>query len=231
MAPLYQHFLLLLSILACLSAALKFEIQAQPSGVRPRCIRNFVAKDTLVVVTATVSGTKGDGQRVNILEGHWWTIRNRELTAGLQIRDGLGNDYGRPKNVVGESRTAFTSHADGAFDVCFENILDDGKHYGLTRVVELDVEIGADARDWSAIQAAEKLKPLEMELRRVEAITEEVVNEMEYLRRREQRLRDTNESTNERVKFFAIAVMVTLIAVGSWQVIYLRSYFRSKHLI
>lgn len=214
MAPLYQHFLLLLSILACLSAALKFEIQAQPSGVRPRCIRNFVSKDTLVVVTATVSGTKGDGQRVNIL-----------------IRDGLGNDYGRPKNVVGESRTAFTSHADGAFDVCFENILDDGKHYGLTRVVELDVEIGADARDWNAIQAAEKLKPLEMELRRVEAITEEVVNEMEYLRRREQRLRDTNESTNERVKFFAIAVMVTLVAVGSWQVIYLRSYFRSKHLI
>ncbi|KAF8427005.1 emp24/gp25L/p24 family/GOLD-domain-containing protein [Tirmania nivea] len=214
MAPLYHHLLLLLSIFACLSAALKFEIQAQPSGVRPRCIRNFVAKDTLVVVTATVSGTKGDGQRVNI-----------------HIRDGLGNDYGRPKNVVGESRTAFTSHADGAFDVCFENILDDGKQYGPTRVVELDVEIGADARDWNAIQAAEKLKPLEMELRRVEAITEEVVNEMEYLRRREQKLRDTNESTNERVKFFAIAVMVTLIAVGSWQVIYLRSYFRSKHLI
>jgi len=214
MARLYQHLLLLLSLFTFLSTALKFEIQAQPSGVRPRCIRNFVARDTLVVVTATVSGTKGDGQRVNI-----------------HIRDGLGNDYGRPKNVVGESRTAFTSHADGAFDVCFENILDDGQHYGPTRTVELDVEIGADARDWNAIQAAEKLKPLEMELRRVEAIVGEVVNEMEYLRRREQRLRDTNESTNERVKFFAIAVMVTLVSVGSWQVIYLRSYFRSKHLI
>lgn len=68
-----------------------------------------------------------------------------------------------------------------------------------------------------------------MELRRVEAIVGEVVNEMEYLRRREQRLRDTNESTNERVKFFAVAVMVTLVAVGSWQVIYLRSYFRYVH--
>lgn len=56
----------------------------------------------------------------------WWKTSRWELTTGLQIRDGLGNDYGRPKNVVGESRTAFTSHADGAFDVCFENILDDG---------------------------------------------------------------------------------------------------------
>jgi len=186
MAWLYQHLLLLLSVFGVLSTALKFDLQAVPSGTaKSRCIRNFVARYTLVVVTATVSGTKGDGQRVNI-----------------HIRDGLGNDYGRPKNVVGESRTAFTSLGDGAFDVCFENILDNGQPYGATRSIELDVEIGADARDWNAIQAAEKLKPLEMELRRVEAIVGEVVNEMEYLRRREQRLRDTNESTNDRVKFF-----------------------------
>lgn len=50
-----------------LASALKFEIHAQPQGhVTPRCIRNFVGGDTLVVVTARVSGNKGDGQRVNI---------------------------------------------------------------------------------------------------------------------------------------------------------------------
>jgi hypothetical protein len=69
--------------------------------------------------------------------------------------------------------------------------------------VELDIDIGADARDWSAIQAAEKLKPVETELRRIEETVNEIVNEMEYLRLREQKLRDTNESTNERVKWFA----------------------------
>ena len=57
--------------------------------------------------------------------------------------------------------------------------------------------------DWSAIQAAEKLKPVETELRRIEETVNEIVNEMEYLRLREQKLRDTNESTNERVKWFA----------------------------
>jgi hypothetical protein len=35
----------------------------------------------------------------------------------------MGNDYGRPKDVYGENRYAFTSHADAAFDVCFENVL------------------------------------------------------------------------------------------------------------
>ena len=61
----------------------------------------------------------------------------------------------------------------------------------------------------------------------------EVVNEMEYLRAREQKLRDTNESTNERVKWFAFGTMGMLIGLGAWQVVYLRAYFRfvSSYLI
>ena len=94
------------------------------------------------------------------------------------------------------------------------------------RPVELDVEIGADARNWSAIQAAEKLKPVETELRRIEELVAEIVTEMEYLRAREHKLRDTNESTNERVKWFAFMTMGMLVALGGWQVVYLRAYFR-----
>jgi len=94
------------------------------------------------------------------------------------------------------------------------------------RHVELDIDIGADAKDWSAIQAGEKLKPVEAELRRIEEVVGEIVQEMDYLREREQKLRDTNESTNERVKWFAIGTMGMLIGLGVWQVIYLRAYFR-----
>ena len=100
-----------------------------------------------------------------------------------------------------------------------------------TRHVELDIDIGADAKDWSAIQAGEKLKPIEAELRRIEEVVGEIVGEMDYLRGREQKLRDTNESTNERVKWFALSTMGVLVGLGAWQVVYLRSYFRSKHLI
>lgn len=95
-----------------------------------------------------------------------------------------------------------------------------------SRHIELDIDIGADARDWSAIQAQEKLKPVETELRRIEELVSEIVNEMDYLRTREQKLRDTNESTNERVKWFAFGTMGMLIGLGAWQVVYLRAYFR-----
>jgi hypothetical protein len=57
----------LLFLLTCVEA-LKFDVEAYPRGDRrgERCIRNFVAKDTLVVVTATVDGFKGDGMIVNM---------------------------------------------------------------------------------------------------------------------------------------------------------------------
>lgn len=95
-----------------------------------------------------------------------------------------------------------------------------------SRHIELDIDIGADARDWSAIQAQEKLKPVETDLRRIEELVNEIVSEMDYLRTREQKLRDTNESTNERVKWFAFGTMGMLVGLGAWQVVYLRAYFR-----
>lgn len=96
--------------------ALKFDLMAQPrhDPSKDRCIRNFVAKDTLVVVTAIVGGYKGDGQIVN-----------------MRVRDAVGNEYGRAKDIAGEQRQVFTSHADAAFDVCFENTLSGSKSFVL----------------------------------------------------------------------------------------------------
>ncbi|KAM0450116.1 hypothetical protein ACHAPV_004405 [Trichoderma viride] len=207
-----------LLLLVSAANALKFDLLAHPGGEntkKERCIRNFVGSDTLVVVTSTVDGYKGDGMLVNI-----------------HVRDAIGNEYGRAKDVAGESRIVFTSHADAAFDVCFENLFSGNtKPRQNLRIVELDIDIGADAKDWSAIQATEKLKPVEAELRRIEELTGEVVREMEFLRSREQKLRDTNESTNNRVKWFGVGTTWLLVILWAWQIMYLRAYFRSKHLI
>ncbi|KAI1658190.1 emp24/gp25L/p24 family/GOLD-domain-containing protein [Daldinia decipiens] len=212
---LLQYICGLMLLIASVNA-LKFDLVARgPNDKKTeRCIRNFVAKDTLVVVTATVGGSKGDGMIVN-----------------MHIVDNVGNEYGKPKDVVGEQRTVFTSHADAAFDVCFENIMTHTRMNNPSRHVELDIDIGADAKDWSAIQATEKLKPVETDLRRIEETIADIVREMEYLRAREQKLRDTNESTNTRVKWFGIGTTLLLVALWGWQIMYLRAYFRSKHLI
>lgn len=35
----------------------------------------------------------------------------------------MGNEHGRPRDIAGEVRQAFTSTADTAFDVCLQNQL------------------------------------------------------------------------------------------------------------
>lgn len=64
---LLQYICSLVLLIASVNA-LKFDLQSHGPNDKKveRCIRNFVAKDTLVVVTATVSGSKGDGMVVNM---------------------------------------------------------------------------------------------------------------------------------------------------------------------
>lgn len=61
----------LCSVLLLIGAAnaLKLDVVAhtgRESQKKERCIRNFVGRDTLVVVTAIVGGTRGDGMMMNI---------------------------------------------------------------------------------------------------------------------------------------------------------------------
>lgn len=63
---LYVLFLFLTAL--PVAWALKFDLTAHMGHEHKyeRCIRNFVGKDTLVLVTAIVDGSKGDGQVVNM---------------------------------------------------------------------------------------------------------------------------------------------------------------------
>jgi hypothetical protein len=65
-ARLFSCVLLLLLPIA---SALKFDlhpVSQHDAAKYERCVRNFVAKEQLVVVTAILDGYRGDGQRVDM---------------------------------------------------------------------------------------------------------------------------------------------------------------------
>lgn len=183
---------------------------------KPVCIRDFVSRDQLVVVNVKTSGRSGDGQKLL-----------------MTVHDSLGNQYARRNEINKDLTVSFNVYDHVAIDICFINTLERvGSHrVQLSREVELEVEAGSQARDWNAVQASEKLKPNEVDLRRVEELTQEVARELRYLKNREERMRDTNESTNSRVKYFSSVIVLSLIGLGLWQILYLRHYFRVKHII
>jgi len=72
---------------------------------------------------------------------------------------------------------------------------------------------------------------MEMELAKLEDLSSSIVADFEYMKSREQEMRDTNESTNTRVLYLSIFSMCCLLGLATWQVLYLRRFFKAKKLI
>ncbi|GFZ46293.1 Endoplasmic reticulum vesicle protein 25 [Saitozyma sp. JCM 24511] len=210
--PLVSSLTFLLAFLIPLAGAVKFELIAEHHP-KPKCIWNFAGAKSLVIVTA--NSPTSDGQRVDI-----------------EILDGSerGNVYLSKKDIKGESRFAITTHENADVGVCMTNTLESGSGRQV-RTVDLDIDIGAEAVDYNAIANQESLSLLEVEMRKLEAVVKEIVDELGYLQRREMRMRDTNESTNSRVKNFAVLIMIGVVGLGIWQLVHLRSFFKRKYLI
>ncbi|PVF94245.1 hypothetical protein CPB86DRAFT_789223 [Serendipita vermifera] len=199
------------------TAAIKFKLIAERYP-QAKCIWNAAHENELVVVTANVG--PGASQRVDI-----------EIVDSSPRR----NVYLSKRNIDGETRLAVTSHAEGDIGVCFKNHLDSGVTQSdsgkYNRIVDLDVDIGAEAVDYNAIAAKESLSGLETEMRKLEGLVKEIVEEMSYLKQREMRFQSTNQSTNIRVQNFALFSFCALVALGIWQIFHLRAFFKRKYLI
>ncbi|KAH9836258.1 emp24/gp25L/p24 family/GOLD-domain-containing protein [Rhodofomes roseus] len=199
--------------------AIKFALQAARFPA-PKCVWNAAHPGALVIVTANIG--PGEHQRVDI----------EIIDSGPQR-----NVYLSKKNISGEKRFAVTAHSDEDVGVCFRNYVDAGKQGGpveakpRSRVIDLDIDIGADAVDYNAIANQESLSGLETEMRKLEGVVKEIVDEMDYLKTREERFQATNISTGIRVQNFAWFTLFSLVALGLWQIFHLRAFFKRKYLI
>jgi len=79
--------------------------------------------------------------------------------------------------------------------------------------------------------AAGKLKPLEIELARLEDTVRELYMKSLISKFLVEDMRGTNESTNSRLLIFSNLTLFCLIGMALGQVIYLRRYFKSKKLV
>jgi hypothetical protein len=100
--------------------------------------------------------------------------------------------YG-PNAEVLQSRTgadagkfAVTTTTNGDHQVCFSNT------GSVDRDVSFNLEVGLTAKDYQAVAKKDNLKPLELELRRIEDVVTSIYESMEYLKTREEAMRNTN---------------------------------------
>ncbi|CAB3246409.1 unnamed protein product [Arctia plantaginis] len=134
------------------------------------------------------------------------------------------------RDSITRGKFTFVTETYDTFEVCFISKVPHERR-GVSQDVMLDIKIGIEAKNYEGIGEAAKLKPMELELKRLEDLSEAIVQDFTLMRKREEEMRDTNESTNNRVLFFSLFSMACLLGLATWQVLYLRRYFKAKKLI
>ncbi|XP_073950812.1 transmembrane emp24 domain-containing protein bai [Choristoneura fumiferana] len=145
------------------------------------------------------------------------------------IRDSKGHILSQ-KDSITKGKFTFVTETYDTFEVCFISKVPPERR-SVSQDVNLDIKVGIEAKNYEGIGEAAKLKPMEVELKRLEDLSEAIVQDFTLMRKREEEMRDTNESTNNRVLFFSVFSMVCLLGLATWQVLYLRRYFKAKKLI
>ncbi|KAK3702669.1 hypothetical protein RRG08_042657 [Elysia crispata] len=178
------------------------------SGGR-KCLKEEIHKDILVTGEYDI---QDNGQR-----------------ADVTVTDSRGHILASKESAT-HGKFAFTTEEYDMFEVCVTSKSASGV-VAPEREVFLDVKHGIETKNYEEMARSEKLKPLEVELRRLEDLSRSIVDDFAYMRNREEQMRDTNESTHSRVMYFSLFSMLCLLGLATWQVLYLRRYFKAKKLI
>ncbi|KAH8854686.1 Transmembrane emp24 domain-containing protein 10, partial [Schistosoma japonicum] len=162
-----------------------------------------------------------------IVHGEYDIITTNEHKTNIRVRDVKKHILYQRDNIK-SGKFAFTTEDFDLFEVCFESQPDNTDH---EQEVFLNIKHGTEAKDFDKMAKAEKLQPIEVLLKKLEGLADEIVQDFVLMHSKSGKMRNINESTHTRVLYFSILSMVILIGFACWQVLYLRRYFKSKKLI
>ncbi|XP_054712180.1 transmembrane emp24 domain-containing protein eca-like [Uloborus diversus] len=129
-----------------------------------------------------------------------------------------------------EGKFTFTSNTPGEHVICLYS--NTTKWFSGSQLrVHLDIQVGEHAVDYGNVAQKEKLTELQLRVRQLLDQVEQLTKEQNYARYREERFRQTSESTNQRVLYYSIAQTAILLLMGFWQMRHLRSFFQAKKLV
>ena len=165
-----------------------------------------------------------DVPRSELVVGEFNSSPNNNNELSVKVSD-VSQNVLFSKLLCNDGKFAFTASKSGEHTICFIN-------NGIgQKTISFTLKTGVNAKDYSAVAKKDNLKPIEVELRRLEDQVQAIHDDMKYLKNREESMRNTNESTNSRVLWFSIFSMVVLVVLGGLQLYYLKNFFKSKKIL
>jgi hypothetical protein len=117
------------------------------------------------------------------------------------------------------------------YEICFENTNEEAPVQIIVESVLVSDNGRGETDDDQPVFDGSNLTPLAEQLSESIDSANSIINEMRYMEGRERRMRQTADSINSRVKYFAYISVAVLVVVTYLQVTYLKRYFRKKKLL
>lgn len=205
-APRVSLALLLAALAARAGRALQFDVE--PGATR--CLGEIIGKHDVAKGSLALVPLPG-------------AAPGAPLPTGVSARvtsPADAEEFAAPALTATPVKFSFTGTDAGQHAVCATNA-------GAARArVELVFASGAESKDYEGIAKSEHLKPIELELRKLEDRVEAIAASLGYAREAEEEHRNTSERTNARVQTFSAATIAIVVATAVVQIYSMWSFFR-----
>ncbi|KAL9647163.1 hypothetical protein ABK040_004879 [Willaertia magna] len=162
-----------------------------------------------------------------------YTPAQQVTKSSLVVKDPFGVTVVDEKNIQ-YSPNGFRSHFNtnlgvaGIYEICISII--SANSYG-PHLNKFELEIDRDHHENNLPESKERVDQLNNLLSRVNTALDSIRGEQYYLKDREERFRQTTDSTYDRCFYLGLFKLLFLIGISIWQLTNLRSFFKKKKLI
>ncbi len=124
-----------------------------------------------------------------------------------------------------EIKFSFTTSSSGQYQLCIDNLGD------ASADMEIDVNTGIYAKDYSNMATKTNVKPIEIIIKKEEDLLNGVQKHMNFLITQKENVINRVEDVSYHIMLFSVFTLVLMFCLSLLQMNYLKSFFKSKKLI
>ena len=194
---------------------LTFEVDATPEHFCTRgvCVGHKVPANSLVTGYFSV------------------TNPHPNVRASVLIYEG-GNQPFSQQELNGEARFSFRSrHEPAQYEACVRALPKNAAHIVPGTTIDVDLLFKPETDKFDEEVAKGLFGQVEGEFFALERQIRKLADELNTFVLNEEKLRDTNESTLDKLRVFALFTIMVLVGLGLYQIYYMKQFFKAKKVI
>ena len=98
-------------------------------------------------------------------------------------------------------------------------------------IVTFEFLSGVTAKDYSAVAKKHNLKPIELNLQKLEDMMGQLIHEFTSIMSSEKKSLDLSDTLSYKIIFFSLITLTSMTVIGMTEVFYLKKYFMRRKLI